>query len=196
MANIDDQHYINLVINGDTNAFAVLADQYKGMVFSLTLKMLKNREEAEEAAQDSFIKVYRSLAKYKGESKFSTWLYTITYNTCLDRIRKNKRAQHVVAIDDYTEQQVTSLDNALDGMEAKERTQLIQDCLNLLPGEDSFLLTLFYFEEESAKEIAKIMGTNANHIKIKLYRSRKKLAAVVKTHLETEMTEHYESEQR
>ena len=98
MANIDDQQYIDRVINGDTSAFAVLADQYKVMVFSLALKMLKNREEAEEVTQDSFLKVYKSLAKYKGESKFSTWLYTITYNTCLDRIRKNKRAQPVVAL--------------------------------------------------------------------------------------------------
>jgi len=194
MANIDDQQYIDRVINGDTSAFAVLADQYKVMVFSLALKMLKNREEAEEVTQDSFLKVYKSLAKYKGESKFSTWLYTITYNTCLDRIRKNKRAQPVVAIDDYTEQQITSLDNTLDGMEAKERKQMIQDCLNLLPAEDSFLLTLFYFEEQSIREIGKIMNINSNHVKIKLYRSRKKLTAVLKTHLETEMIEHYESE--
>jgi len=127
-----------------------------------------------------------SLAKYKGESKFSTWLYTITYNTCLDRIRKNKRAQPLLAIDDYTEQQITLLDNTLDSMEAKERKQMIQDCLALLPGEDSFLLTLFYFEEQSVKEIAKIMGTNPNHVKIKLYRSRKKLTTVLKTNLQTQ----------
>ena len=195
MDSIDDQQYINRVISGDTNAFAVLADKYKGMVFSLTLKMLKSREEAEEAAQDAFVKVYRSLAKYKGESKFSTWLYTITYNTCLDRIRKNKRAQPLLAIDDYTEQQITLLDNTLDSMEAKERKQMIQDCLALLPGEDRFLLTLFYFEEQSVKEIAKIMGTNPNHVKIKLYRSRKKLTTVLKTNLQTEMIENYESEQ-
>lgn len=196
MASIDDQHYIERVINGDTNAFAVLADQYKVMVFSLALKMLKNREEAEEVAQDSFLKVYKSLAKYKGESKFSTWLYTITYNTCLDRIRKNKRTQPVVVIDDYTVQQIRSLDNSLGSMEAKERKQMIQDCLNLLPAEDSFLLTLFYFEEQSIREIGKIMKINSNHVKIKLYRSRKKLTAVLKTHLKTEMIEHYESEQR
>lgn len=196
MANIDDQHYINLVLRGDTNAFTVLVNQYKVMVFSLALKMLKSREEAEEIAQDSFIKAYRSLAKYKGEARFSTWLYTITYNTCLDRIRKNKREQPVVAIDEYTENRLSAMDNTLSSLEAKERKQMIQDCLLLLPVEDSFLLTLFYFEEQSVKEIARIMGTNSNHVKIKLYRSRKKLATVIQTHLETEMIEHYESEQR
>lgn len=190
----DDQHYINLVLGGDTGAFAVLADRYRNMVYSLVLKMIRNREEAEEVAQDSFLKVYRSLAKFKNESKFSTWLYTITYNTCLDRIRKNKREQPVVAIDEFTEREITSFDNTLTGMETKERKQMIQDCLNLLPGEDSFLLTLFYFEEQSVKEIAKIMGINSNHVKIKLHRSRKKLATILKAHLETEILEHYETE--
>jgi len=163
------------------------------MVFTLSLKMLRNREEAEEAAQDSFVKVYRSLAKFKGDSKFSTWLYTITYNTCLDRIRKNKREQVAVVIDENTGQQIASMDNVLQGIEARERRQIIQDCLALLPGEDSFLLTLFYFEEQSIKEIAKIMDINTNHVKIKLHRGRKKIAAVLNTHLETEMIINHES---
>ena len=196
MTNIDDQHYINLVIKGDTNAFAVLVDQYKHMVFTLALKMVKSREEAEEVAQDSFLKAYRALAKYNADAKFSTWLYKIAYNTCLDRIRKNNREQYTVAIDEYTEQQVRSLDNILGRIEENERRQMIQDCLNLLPGEDGFLLTLYYFEGQPVKEIAKIMNINANHVKIKLYRSRKKLTAVLKGKLENEMIENYESEQR
>ncbi len=193
MASLNDQHYINLVIKGDTQAFAVLVDQYKAMVFTLALKMLKSREGAEEAAQDSFLKVYRSLAEFKGDARFSTWLYKITYNTCLDRIRKNKKEQTVVAIDEFNEQQIRSLDSSLDALEAQERKQMIQDCLNLLAAEDSFILTLFYFEEQSIKDIAKIMGIKSNHVKIKLYRSRKKLATVLKTQLQTEMIAHYES---
>lgn len=196
MTTIDDQHYINLVIKGDTNAFAVLANQYKNMVFSLALKMVKNREEAEEVAQDAFIKVYKSLGNFKGDSKFSTWLYTITYNTCLDRLRKYKREQHTVTVDEYIENQLALADNTLNSLEDNERKKIIQDCLLLLPGEDSFLLTLFYFEEQSVKEIAGIIGVNANHVKIKLYRSRKRLAAVLKTQLDNEMIENYESEQR
>lgn len=196
MTTIDDQHYINLVIKGDTNAFAVLANQYKNMVFSLALKMVKNREEAEEVAQDAFIKVYKSLGNFKGDSKFSTWLYTITYNTCLDRLRKYKREQHTVTVDEYIENQLALADNTLNSLEDNERKKIIQDCLLLLPGEDSFLLTLFYFEDQSVKEIAGIIGVNPNHVKIKLYRSRKRLAAVLKTQLDNEMIENYESEQR
>ena len=138
MTYIDDQHHINLVINGDINAFAALVDRYKDMVFTLALKMLKSREDAEEVSQDTFIKVYKSLAMYRGESKFSTWLYKVAYNTCLDRTRKNKKEKQLVEIDDYTEQQLTSLQNNLDSLEEKERRQMIQDCLLLLPGEDSF----------------------------------------------------------
>jgi RNA polymerase sigma factor (sigma-70 family) len=184
MAKTEDQLYINLVLKGDTAAFAALVDRYKDLVFTLTLRMLKNREEAEELSQDTFIKIYRSLDKFKGESKFSTWLYKVAYNTCLDRLRKNKREQYTVAIDDYTEQQIATLHNAVDAIEDKERKQMLQDCLHLLPGEDSFLLTLYYFEEQSVKEIAKIIGVTANHVKIKLFRSRKKLAAVLKEQLE------------
>lgn len=194
MTNIDDQHYISLVIKGDTNAFAVLVDEYKHMVFTLAVKMVKNREEAEEVAQDTFLKAYRSLARYNGDAKFSTWLYKIAYNSCLDRIRKNNRNQHTVAIDDHTGLQLTSLDNILGSIEENERKQIIQDCLNLLPGEDSFLLTLYYFEEQPVKEIAKIMNINANHVKIKLYRSRKRLTTVLKGKLENEMIENYERE--
>ena len=147
--------------------------------------MLQNREEAEEVAQDSFLKVYRSLGKFKGESKFSTWLYKVTYNTCLDRLKKLNRIQPAVAIDDYTGHEAAVLDNIVDHLEDLERKKIVQDCLNLLPGEDSFLLTLFYFEEQSVKEIARVMGINDNHVKIKLYRSRKKLMTVLKKQCST-----------
>ena len=69
---------------------------------------------------------------------------------------------------------------------------MIQNCLNLLPGEDSFLLTLYYFQENSLKEISKIMGINENNLKIKLYRSRIKLAGILKTQLEPEIINQYE----
>jgi len=187
MDKLNDQHYINLIIEGDTHAFAVLVDRYKNLVFTLSFKMLQNREEAEEASQDAFIKVYRSLPKFKSESKFSTWLYKITYNTCLDRLRSKKRTTQIVSVDDFGEKEVRTLINVLDTIEERERKQMIQNCLNLLPGEDSFLLTLYYFQENSLKEISKIMGINENNLKIKLFRSRIKLAGILKTQLEPEI---------
>ena len=189
----NDQQHIDNIINGDHSAFTILVDRYKDLVFSLALKMLKNREEAEEVSQDTFIKVFRSLNKFKGDSKFSTWIYKVAYNTCLDRLKKNKREQHVVPIDEYTEHEVKTIDNALDAMEQKERQQTIQNCIQALPSEDAFLMTLFYFEEQSLEEIAKVMEITPNNVKVRLFRSRKKLTSILKLHLEPEIIAYYES---
>jgi len=196
MDQLNDQHYINLVIGGDSHAFAVLVDRYKNFVFTLSIKMLQNREEAEEVAQDVFIKVYRSLQKFKTESKFSTWLYRITYNTCLDRMRSKKRNTLVFSFDHFAEDEVVSLINVLDMIEERERKQMIQKCLDLLPAEDSFLLTLYYFQENSLKEISKIMSINENNLKIKLFRSRRRLTAILKTQFEPEIINQYENQGR
>ena len=144
----NDQIIINQILEGDTNAFSVLVDRYKDLVFTLAIRMVKNREEAEEVSQDTFIKVYKSLSKFKGNSKFSTWIYKVAYNTCLDRLKKIKREYNVVTIDEYTEHQVKTLDNALDQMEAQEHKDRIQHCLQMLPSDDSFLLTLGLIQEQ------------------------------------------------
>jgi len=189
----NDIYYINLIIEGNTNAFNILVDRYKDLVFSLALKMVKNREEAEEVAQDTFIKVFKSLSQFNGDSKFSTWIYKVTYNTCLDRLKKHKREQQVVSIDEFNTNQIKSIDNTLDKMENEEREKAIQDCIQLLPADDAFLLTLFYFEEQSLEEIAKVIGLTANNVKVKLFRSRKKLTTILKEKLEPEIIEYYES---
>ena len=191
MTTNSDQHYINKVLQGDNTAFAILVDRYKDLIFTLALRMVKNMEEAEEISQDTFLKVFKSLSKFKGDSKFSTWIYRVGYNTCLDRLKKNKRAHQTVAIDEFTEHQIKTLDNALDNMELEERKQAIQDCLQLLPSKDAYLITLYYFEELSLEEISKIIGVAANNVKVKLFRSRKKLATILKERLEPEIIENY-----
>ncbi|MBB4800727.1 RNA polymerase sigma-70 factor (ECF subfamily) [Flavobacterium nitrogenifigens] len=189
---MNDQHYIDRILQGETNLFAVLVDRYKDMIFTLSLKMVKNREEAEEAAQDTFIKVFNSLNKFKGDSKFSTWIYKISYNNCLDRLKKNKKEDLNISIDEFSSHLVKTMDNALSALEDKERKQAIQNCLNLLPREDNFLLTLFYFEDQNLEEIGKIMNLNSNNVKVKLFRSRQKLAVILKKQLEPEIVEYYE----
>ena len=194
MSAIPDQHYIDRILQGETNLFAVLVDRYKDMIFTLSLKMIKNREEAEEAAQDTFIKVYNSLSKFKGDSKFSTWIYKISYNNCLDRLKKNKKEDLNISIDEFSSHLVKTMDNALSALVDTERKQAIQNCLNLLPSDDNFLLTLFYFEDQSLEEIGKIMNINANNVKVKLFRSRQKLATILKKQLEPAIVEYYERE--
>ena len=194
MSTISDQHYIDKILQGETNAFAVLVDRYKDMIFTLALKMVRNREEAEEVAQDTFIKIYNSLNKFKGDSKFSTWIYKIAYNTCLDRLKKNKKEDNNISIDEFSAHLIKTMDNALSALEDKERKQTIQNCLNLLPSDENFLLTLFYFEDQSLEEIGKIMNINANNVKVKLFRSRQKLAVILKKQLEPETVDYYERE--
>ena len=186
-----DQAVIEKIVGGDNNAFAALVDHYKDMVYTLGLRMLKNREEAEEVSQDTFIKVFKSLHKFRGKSKLSTWIYKVAYNTCLDRLKKNKEAYKIVAIDEYTEYQVKTIDNALNAIEAQEQKQLIQDCVQMLSSTDSFLLTLFYFEELSLDEISKIVNLRANNVKVKLFRARKNLAKILEVKLEPEIIEYY-----
>lgn len=194
MSTISDQHYIDKILQGETNAFAVLVDRYKDMIFTLALKMIKNREESEEVAQDTFIKIFNSLSKFKGDSKFSTWIYKIAYNTCLDRLKKNKKEDLNISIDEFSTHLIKTMDNALSALEDKERKQAIQNCLNLLPSEENFLLTLFYFEDQNLEEIGKIMSITANNVKIKLFRSRQKLAVILKKQLEPEIVACYERE--
>ncbi|SHI60766.1 RNA polymerase sigma factor [Algibacter luteus] len=188
---INDQHYIDLINKGDTNAFVKLVDRYKDLVYTLTLRMLKNREEAEEVSQDTFIKVYKSINQYKGESKFSTWIYRIAYNSSLDRLKKNRKYFNNVAIDEFTEHQVKTIDNALSKLEDEERNHAIQKCIGLLSSDDAFLLTLYYFEDQNLDEISKVIGLTINNVKVKLFRSRKKLATIMMAHLEPEIIEHY-----
>ena len=191
-----EQELIQQIVNGDTQAYAKFVDHYKGLVFTLALRMMKHREEAEEVAQDTFVKAYKSLDGFKGDSKFSTWMYRITYNTCLDRIKKNKRKHQEVEINEFTINKLETIDNALTQMVEKERQQMVKECIESLPSEESFMLTLYYYDDLSLDEISKIVDLPSNTIKVRLFRSRKKLANILKEHLEPELLDYYERERR
>ena len=191
MTSTKDQLYIDKVINGDTNAFAYLVDAYKDMVFSLAFKMTKNREEAEEVSQDTFIKAFKNLNKFKGDSKFSTWLYRIGYHACLDAIKKNKNHNNSLEINEITFNKIQSVDTILQGIERKERAKVINDCLLKLPEEERSLIWMFYFDELSLKEIIEVTQIPEANLKVKLHRARKKLLAIVKENVAPEIISHY-----
>lgn len=191
MSTDDDQSYITKILNGDNAAFAVLVNRYKNMVFTLAMRMLKNKEEAEEISQDTFLKIFKSLNKFKGDSKFSTWVYRIAYNSCLDRIKTYKRHYDTVGIDEFTEHQVRTLETAFDVMERSDREKSVKECLQRLTPDDSVLITLFYYEELSLQEISKVVGIEQNNVKVKLFRARKRLATILKERMEPSMLENY-----
>lgn len=179
-----DQDYILEIRSGNVNAYAMLVHKYKDMTFTLALRMVGNREDAEEVAQDAFIKAYKALDSFKGTSKFSTWLYRIVYNTSLDCIKKNKRIIYSEHIDEIHESDIGSMQDALSYMEAKEKKEIIEKALFQLPEDERVLLTLFYFEELPLKEISEIAEISYDNVKIKLHRSRKKLYHILKNVVE------------
>ena len=148
------------------------------MVFTIAHKLMKDTMEAEDMAQEAFIKAFRALPSYKGDARFSTWLYQIVYNLCLDRLKKKKRLpaddlNTVVTIRDSEE-------DALSLLEDTDRKELLRSAIAKLSEKDQLIITLFYYEELSLKEIKEVTGLKENLIKIRLYRSRKKLLELLK----------------
>ncbi|WP_339753824.1 RNA polymerase sigma factor [Algoriphagus aquimarinus] len=171
----EDHHYIEKTLKGNLNAFGQLIQKHEKYAFTLALRILKNREEAEEAAQDAFMKAFHSLKTFEGKSKFTTWLYKIVYNEALGRLRKSKN--FTIQLDEVEELASDSLDY-LDGLKALqliERKELIQRALDAMKPAESAVLTLFYLEEQSIKEIEEIMDLKSSHVKILLHRGRKSL---------------------
>jgi len=187
----NDQHYITKVLEGDTNSFAFLVDKYKDMVYTLGMKVMKNREEAEEVSQDSFIKAFRSLHSFKGDSKFSTWLYKIAYHNCMDRVKKNARTYNTGTIDEVVENRIKATEDTMQTIERKERAELMKECMRELPEEERSILWLFYYKELSLKEIIEVTSLSETNLKVKLHRARKKLLSIVQNRVEPEMINHY-----
>jgi len=191
MTTTEDQIYIDKILNGDTQSYSFLVEKYKVMVYNLAIKTMKSREEAEEVSQDTFIKAYKNLAKFKGESKFSTWLYKIAYRNCLDRLKKNKNRYQTDTIDEITINKIESTDSILDQINKKERAKIMNECLQKLPEDERTLLWMFYFEELSLKEILEIVDLSESNVKVKLHRARKRLLQIVTQNVEPELINHY-----
>ncbi|MEW7292639.1 RNA polymerase sigma factor [Aquimarina sp. 2304DJ70-9] len=183
-----DQYYINQVLEGQINAFSILVERYQTLVYTVVYRMVKNKEQAEEVAQDSFIKAYESLSKYRGDAKFSTWLYTIAYRKSLDIIKANKRMMTSELIEDIHEGEIALVNDALSYLQAKERKEIISDSIMKLPEDEAVIVTLYYFEEKSVKEIVEIVGLTIDNVKVKLYRSRKKLYSILQHHISPELS--------
>ena len=180
----DDIFYIEKVKSGQTNYFSYIVERYQDIVFSIALKVLKNREDAEEMAQESFIKAYKSLHTFKGTAKFSTWLYRIAYNSCISEVRKKK--QHFVSTGDVEIKDETEELN-LDGVPAENRAKYVKTALEKLHEEEYTLVLLYYFEDQSIEEISKVTKLSASNTKVKLHRARKKLYTILKKMLKDEL---------
>ena len=180
----DDIYYIEKILSGQTNNFSFIVEKYKDIVFSIALKVLRNREDAEEMAQESFIKAYKSLHTFKGNAKFSTWLYRITYNNCISEVRK-KKLKYVSTDDVQIPDEPADMN--LDGIPEENRAKYIKAALEKLPEVEYTLVLLYYFEDKSIEEIAKITRISESNVKVKLFRARKKLYAILNEMLKEEL---------
>ena len=180
----DDSYYVEMIKGGQTAQYSYIVDKYKNIVFSIAMKVLKNREDAEEMAQESFIKAYKSLHTFKGNAKFSTWLYRITYNTCITELRKRKvhfTSTEEVQIKDEAQEM------NLDGIPEENRAVVIKEAMSRLPEDEYTLVLLYYFEEQSIEEISRVTGLSESNSKVKLFRARKKLYTILNDIMKDEL---------
>lgn len=182
----EDKHDIERVLNGDVNAFTSLVRRHQNWVFTIALRITGNREDAEEIAQDVFLKAYRSLKTYKGSSKFSTWLYSIAYNTAISKTRKKKitsSALEDAVVENYTENEIIE---DLSVLSKDEQMLYAEKVMDRLSPESYLMVKLFYLNGNSTEEISAITGLSLSNVKVKLHRTRKKMYQLLHEMLEKE----------
>ena len=189
-AGLTDTEIISRVLKGDQQLFAALVERYQNYVFTLVLRFIEIREDAEELSQDIFVKAYRSLADFRGDSKFSTWLYTIVRTSCITFLRKKKL--ETTSIDN--EKTFIQLENRESGfkanqVEAKSRQAMVNEAIALLNPDDAQVITLFYKGEQSLEEMGNIIGAEPNTVKVKLHRARQRLKEKMEKHFSHEVRE-------
>lgn len=182
-----DKNYIERVLRGEINAFSYLVDKYKSMVYTVALRMLKNPEDAEELAQDTFVKAYNSLKDFKFESKFSTWLYRITYNGAISKLRKKQIEIYDIEECVLPDSEVLSSYNAINELTRNEQKIYINEAIENLIEDDAFMITMYYLQENSIEELSEITGLTLSNVKVKLHRARKRFYDELKIILKDEI---------
>jgi RNA polymerase sigma factor (sigma-70 family) len=181
-----DRIYISKVLEGDRNAFAYLVDKYKTMVYSLALRLVKDREEAEEISQDAFVKAYQSLASFKGKAKFSSWLYRIVYNTAISKLRQKPAGRLSLDESNIPDNLYMESRQNYETLAAEERKKYLEMALDSLDGDERMFVVLYYYEERELDDIASIAGLTKTNTKVKLFRARKKMLMVLQKYLKEE----------
>ncbi|WP_374948586.1 RNA polymerase sigma factor [Mucilaginibacter sp.] len=187
---LSDIELIEQTVAGNQSAYADLIKRHQRFVFTLALRFAKSREDAEEIAQDCFIKAYRSLSAFHQQSKFSTWLYTIVYTTAMTFLRK-KRVDTTSIDDDASYVQIAHRPGGYDehNVENKSRSYYLNQAISQLLPDDAIIISMFYKGEQSLEEIAQVLGIEANTVKVKLFRARQRLKERLERNLKHEVNE-------
>ncbi len=187
MHEINDTECIRMVLRGEREYFACLVEKYQDKAYSLCYKILRNREEARDSAQDAFVKAYEALPGFRLDSSFSTWFYRIIYNTCISKVRKERYFSGPGT--DNPEIYHPGLDNeAIRGLDLQDMRNLLEKAYEALSADEVFLADQFYREELSIEELAGITGLSQSNVKVKLFRARQKMHARIRMVLKEEIT--------
>jgi RNA polymerase sigma-70 factor (ECF subfamily) len=174
----DEPRWLEEARDGNKESFGKLMEAYQSPVFNLAYRMLSNADEAEQAAQEAFIRAWTRLDSYNPQHKFSTWLLSITSNYCIDLIRK--RRKQLLSIDGPLPPHPALTSEQASGPEAQavegEQQEVVQSLLETLPEEYREAVVLRYWYDMSYDEIAEVMQTTVSAIKSRLFRARRQLA--------------------
>ncbi|MEG8947633.1 RNA polymerase sigma factor [Rosettibacter firmus] len=181
MIKLSDIEIIESIKKGNVADFSILINRYKDKAFNLLKRLLKNEMDAEEALQDSFLKVYNSLHTFRYESQFSTWLYKIVYNTAITKLSSKKRKieQEMTSIDESVD--LAIYDNEIYSVTENPREYILK-MIDKLPVRSALVLILFYVDELSISEISKVLDTSIVNTKVLLHRARNALRDLLLKH--------------
>lgn len=176
--NLLESQLVKLVLKGDQNAFSQLVDLYQEKLYHMAYRMLSNRQEAEDVVQDTFLRVYNNLEKYDDTMKFSTWIYRIATNLCIDRLRKRKPIYSLDAessdyegLDGYS---MIPSDNRTPESELliSETQRIIHQAIDTLPPKYKSVMILRYIHELSLQEVGEVLDMPVTTIKTRVHRGR------------------------
>jgi len=186
MKRLSDDYYVEQVLYGETESFAPLLYRYSKRVFSLIVKIVGNREDAEELTQDVFVKAYRSLATFRADSSFSTWIYRIAYNMAISATRK--KAHNIISIDESVLSEATDDTDEMMFEDSNNELRIVYltRALEQLSPDERAMILLFYKENMTMEEIAVITGFTETNVKTKIFRIRKKLFVLIRRMEENE----------
>ena len=169
-----DEEIVRRVLAGDKRAFGELVERHKDKAMTLAIRMLKNREEAEETLQDAFVRAYHALPRFEWKASFSTWFYRIVYNVCATSLGKRSDDVHV-SLSDEDEQNldVPSEEPAPDtAYEFREIREAVTEEIERLPETYAGILTLFFVNDLSYDQIVDVTGLPLATVKVRLFRGR------------------------
>lgn len=182
-----DSEIIKLIIQGDRNQFRLLVDRYQKLVFRTCMGFLHKKDDAEDLTQEIFIQVYQSLSSFKGESSFSTWIYRVTVNASLNKVRKNSKNFLIQRLDVFLgseknkEFTIPDTENPENILITNEHKEWVQKALNSLPENQRTAIVLSKYDELSQKEIAEIMSTSEGAVEALMQRAKANLREKLST---------------